>query len=97
MKVIIYIYKQWNLSDKDTIGTTVSCPVQWNLYNKDTIGTTVSCPVQWNLYSKDTIGTTVSCPVSREARVLISWSEVLTLLPFPYIESNWCKGFFFEA
>ena len=54
---------QWNLYNKDTIGTTVSCPVQWNLYNKDTIGTTVSCPVQWNLYNKDTIGTTVSCPV----------------------------------
>ena len=57
---------QWNLSNKDTIGTTVSCSVQWNLSKKDTIGTTVSCPVQWNLSNKDTIGTTVtwlSCTV----------------------------------
>ena len=61
----IYILSltQWNLYNKDTIGTTVNSPVQWNLYNKDTIGTTVNSPVQWNLYNKDTIGTTVNSPV----------------------------------
>ena len=52
-----------NLSNKDTIGTTVNSRVQWNLYNKDTIGTTVNSRVQWNLYNKDTFGTTVCCPV----------------------------------
>ena len=46
--------RRWNLSNENTIGTTVNSPVQWNLSNEDTIGTTVNSLVQWNLYNEDT-------------------------------------------